>query len=161
MTLLPDNLGFPMTQRRFNTSQHVSGKKKEDLSVGLLNSSRPRNTLRGRGLSRRLNVSSCSTKKSFFFFNPKSISLCQPELACTMADSHLVCTQVGIVLPDTLSGWQSPGQARFSSSLEMPTSWHKTKGKRMSEDCQQLLARWDLLQDITINYNKIKFNCNI
>ena len=140
MTLLPDNLGFPMTQRRFNTSQHVSGKKKKDLFVGLLNFSRPRNTLRGRGICRRLNVSSCSTEFFCFSFNPNSFPFCQPKLACTLAESHLVCTQVGIVLPDTLSGWQSPGQARFSSSLEMPTSWHKTKGKRMSEDCQQLLA---------------------
>ena len=41
---------------------------------------------------------------------------CQTELACAMADSHLVCAQVGIVLPDTLSGWQSPWQARLSTS---------------------------------------------
>jgi len=67
--------------------------------------------------------------KFFFFFNPRRIIICQPKLACTLADSHLVCTQVGIELPDTLSGWQSPGQARLSSSAEMPTSWHETKGK--------------------------------
>ena len=74
MTLLPDNLGFPMTQRRFNTSQHVSGKKKEDLSVGLLNSSRPRNTLRGRGICRRFNVSSYSTEIFIFLLTRKVLS---------------------------------------------------------------------------------------
>ena len=161
MALLPDDYSFPMTQHCFNASQQFSSKKKRDINLELLNPSRPRNTLRGRGLCRRLNVSSCSTKKSFFSFNPKSIILCQPELACTMADSHLVCTQVGIVLPDTLSGWQSPRASPVIFILEMPTSWRKNKGKRISEDCQHILAFWHLPEEAPINYNKIKFNRNI
>ena len=63
-----------MTQRCFNTSQQLSSKKKRDINLELLNPRRPRNTLRGRGLSRRLNVSSCSTKKSFFLLTRKVLS---------------------------------------------------------------------------------------
>ena len=35
----------------------------------------------------------------------------------------------GIELPRALQAWQKFGQARSSSSTEMPTSWRKTKGK--------------------------------
>ena len=58
---LSNDYGFPMTQRCFNASQHFSGKKKRDINLDLLNPRRPLNTLRGRELCRRLNVSSCST----------------------------------------------------------------------------------------------------
>ena len=35
----------------------------------------------------------------------------------------------GIELPRVIQAWQKFGQARSSSSTEMPTSWRKTKGK--------------------------------
>jgi hypothetical protein len=37
----------------------------------------------------------------------------------------------------------------------------QNKGKRIGGDCQHLLALWHLLEESSINYNKIKFNCCI
>ena len=110
MTLLPDNLGFPMTQRRFNTSQHVSGKKKEDLSVGLLNSSRPRNTLRGRGICRRFNVSSYSTEIFIFLLTRKVLSSANLSLLAPWQTPTLFVHKWVLCYQIPFQGGRAPGK---------------------------------------------------
>ena len=132
MALLPDDYSFPMTQHCFNASQQFSSKKKRDINLELLNPRRPRNTLRGRGLCRRLNVSSCSTKKSFFLLTRKVLSSANLSLLAPWQTPTLFVHKWVLCYQIPFQGGRVPGKPGSLLQYKCQRVGTKQRGKNKS-----------------------------